>query len=82
MTTETDHGLDNLAFNLEDEVKRVAAAVKRLDESRLTERVVVLLIQDAAGTRGGTDNKKLSVKAIRRVLDAIRNLPSHCLKDD
>jgi hypothetical protein len=81
MSATTDHGLENLAYNLEEEVKRISDAVKRLDDSRLTERVVVLLIQDAAGTRGGSD-KKLSVKAIRRVLQAVRDLPSHCLKED
>ena len=77
----SDTGIEDLVYNLEEEVRRIADAVKRLDDSRLSDRVVVLLIQDAAGTRGGSD-KRLSVKAIRRVLQAIRDLPEHCLEDD
>jgi hypothetical protein len=73
--------IEVLQDELHEEITRVAGAIKRLDESKLTERVVLLLIQDAAGQRADANYKKLPIKAIRRVLDAIRALPEHCFKE-
>ncbi len=74
--------IETLQVELEEEIRRISDAVKRLDDSRLSERVILLLIQDAGGCKGYPTSRKLTVKMIRRVLDAVRRLPEHCFKEE
>lgn len=79
MSAETAEALKRLEGELAESVRRIAAAVERLDSSSITERVLVLLIREAAGMRGNA-RKQLTATAIRRVLEGCRRLPEYVLK--
>ncbi len=54
-----------------EEIISLSAAIKKFDESRLTERAIIILLQDMTG---------YNQKTIKDILWAIRNIEGHFIK--
>ena len=76
------NSIETMDEELREVVTRVSDAVQKLDESDITERVILLLIQDASRGDPKDSYKKLPMGQIKRVLQAIRALPAHCFKSE
>ena len=74
--------ISELEDELQVQVQQLTEAVARLDASTITERVMVLLIQQASAGGAKHGYKKITSTDVRRVLAAIRRLPTYCFKPD
>lgn len=64
---------------IEKEIRAISASIRKLRESRLSERAIIVLIHDAlpSATYG---HPRIGKPAIKQVLDAAENLELHYLK--
>lgn len=65
-----------------DEIVMVSDAIKKMRTSRLTEDTMLLLIQNAIGQSGATRYRKISLKAIKAVVEGIEGLAAKHLKEE
>lgn len=68
---------------LQKEVKAISQSVKKLRESGISERALIVLIQHSAPRIGGRNGySTISTKLIRAVLDGVYNLESFLTEDE